>query len=89
MPWPPCPRLLQHRCLPPFWSGCRLLIAWEHAAENFVAAGVVVIGQEQQGNPLLTAVPLVLMQLGEVVFGGTGSGLYGMLIFAIHRPCPA
>jgi K+-transporting ATPase ATPase A chain len=28
-------------------------------------------------------VPLVLMQLGEVVFGGVGAGLYGMLIFAI------
>ncbi|MQR01546.1 potassium-transporting ATPase subunit KdpA [Glaciimonas soli] len=28
-------------------------------------------------------VPLALMQMGEVVFGGVGSGLYGMLIFAI------
>jgi K+-transporting ATPase ATPase A chain len=28
-------------------------------------------------------VPLVLMQLGEVVFGGVGTGLYSMLIFAI------
>ena len=28
-------------------------------------------------------VPLMLIQLGEVVFGGVGSGLYGMLIFAI------
>ncbi|GAA4325484.1 potassium-transporting ATPase subunit KdpA [Pigmentiphaga soli] len=27
--------------------------------------------------------PLLLMQLGEVVFGGVGSGLYGMLAFAI------
>jgi len=26
---------------------------------------------------------MVLIQLGEVVFGGVGSGLYGMLIFAI------
>ena len=26
---------------------------------------------------------MLLMQLGEVVFGGVGSGLYGMLIFAI------
>jgi K+-transporting ATPase ATPase A chain len=33
--------------------------------------------------PLGGAVPLVAMQLGEVVFGGVGSGLYGMLIFAI------
>lgn len=28
-------------------------------------------------------VPLFLMQLGEVVFGGVGSGLYGMVMFAI------
>lgn len=28
-------------------------------------------------------VPMWLMQLGEVVFGGVGSGLYGMLIFAV------
>ena len=27
--------------------------------------------------------PMWLMQLGEVVFGGVGSGLYGMLVFAI------
>lgn len=33
--------------------------------------------------PLGGMVPTVLMQLGEVVFGGVGSGLYGMLIFAI------
>ena len=34
-------------------------------------------------TPLGGAMPMVLMQLGEVVFGGVGSGLYGMLIFAI------
>jgi len=34
-------------------------------------------------TPLGGAVPLLLMQLGEVVFGGVGSGLYGMLIFAV------
>lgn len=27
--------------------------------------------------------PMLLMQLGEVVFGGVGSGLYGMLAFAL------
>ncbi len=26
---------------------------------------------------------MLLMQLGEVVFGGVGSGLYGMLVFAV------
>jgi potassium-transporting ATPase potassium-binding subunit len=29
------------------------------------------------------AVPMALMQLGEVVFGGVGSGLYGMLVFVL------
>jgi potassium-transporting ATPase potassium-binding subunit len=34
-------------------------------------------------TPIGGMVPTFLMQLGEVVFGGVGSGLYGMLIFAI------
>ncbi len=34
-------------------------------------------------TPIGGLVPLVMMQLGEVVFGGVGTGLYGMLIFAI------
>lgn len=33
--------------------------------------------------PLGGLVPLALIQFGEVVFGGVGSGLYGMLVFAI------
>ena len=33
--------------------------------------------------PLGGLVPLALMQFGEVVFGGVGSGLYGMLVFAV------
>jgi K+-transporting ATPase ATPase A chain len=34
-------------------------------------------------TPLGGLVPLVMMHLGEVVFGGVGSGLYGMLAFVI------
>ena len=34
-------------------------------------------------TPLGGMLPMWLMQLGEVVFGGVGSGLYGMLVFAI------
>jgi potassium-transporting ATPase potassium-binding subunit len=34
-------------------------------------------------TPLGGLFPLWLMQLGEVVFGGVGSGLYGMLVFAV------
>jgi len=33
--------------------------------------------------PIGGAVPMVNMQLGEVIFGGVGSGLYGILAFAI------
>ena len=42
-----------------------------------------VIAMHDSLTPIGGLVPLVLMQLGEVVFGGVGSGLYGMLIFAI------
>jgi K+-transporting ATPase ATPase A chain len=34
-------------------------------------------------TPLGGMVPMWLIQLGEVIFGGVGSGLYGMLVFAI------
>jgi len=34
-------------------------------------------------TPLGGLVPLVMMHFGEVVFGGVGSGLYGMLAFVI------
>jgi potassium-transporting ATPase potassium-binding subunit len=34
-------------------------------------------------TPMGGLYPLALMQLGEVIFGGVGSGLYGMLIMAI------
>jgi K+-transporting ATPase ATPase A chain len=34
-------------------------------------------------TPLGGMIPLINMQLGEVVFGGVGAGLYGMLIFAV------
>jgi K+-transporting ATPase ATPase A chain len=33
--------------------------------------------------PLGGMVPMVNMMLGEIIFGGVGSGLYGMLLFAI------
>jgi potassium-transporting ATPase potassium-binding subunit len=34
-------------------------------------------------TPLGGMFPLWLMQLGEIIFGGVGSGLYGMLVYAI------
>jgi len=34
-------------------------------------------------TPLGGLIPMLNMQLGEIIFGGVGSGLYGMLLFAI------
>ena len=53
------------------------------AAITTAASCGAVIAMHDSFTPLGGMVPLVLMQLGEVVFGGVGSGLYGMLIFAV------
>jgi len=42
-----------------------------------------VIAMHDSFTPLGGAVPMFLMQLGEIVPGGVGSGLYGILVFAI------
>ena len=42
-----------------------------------------VIAMHDSLTPVGGLVTLVMMQLGEVVFGGVGSGLYGMLVFAV------
>jgi potassium-transporting ATPase potassium-binding subunit len=34
-------------------------------------------------TPLGGMIPIIMMQLGEVIFGGVGSGLYGILLFVI------
>jgi potassium-transporting ATPase potassium-binding subunit len=33
--------------------------------------------------PLAGMIPMINIQLGEIIFGGVGSGLYGMLMFAV------
>jgi K+-transporting ATPase ATPase A chain len=53
------------------------------AAVTTAASCGAVIAMHDSFTPLGGLVPLVLMQLGEVVFGGVGTGLYGMLIFAV------
>ncbi|MGN8084212.1 potassium-transporting ATPase subunit KdpA [Variovorax sp. 22077] len=53
------------------------------AAITTAASCGAVNGMHDSLTPIGGMVPLVLMQLGEVVFGGVGSGLYGMLIFAM------
>ncbi len=52
-------------------------------ANTTAASNGSVNSMHDSYTPLGGLVPLVLMQLGEVVFGGVGCGLYGMLLYAI------
>jgi len=42
-----------------------------------------VNAQHDSFTPLGGLVPLLNIQLGEIIFGGVGSGLYGMLLFVV------
>jgi K+-transporting ATPase ATPase A chain len=53
------------------------------AASTTAASNGSVNAMHDSFTPLGGLVPMWLMQLGEVVFGGVGSGLYGMLMFVI------
>ncbi|HEY5240777.1 MAG TPA: potassium-transporting ATPase subunit KdpA [Polyangiaceae bacterium] len=51
-------------------------------ATTAVSCGAVD-GMHDSFTPLGGFVPLFLIQLGEVIFGGVGAGMYGMLMFAV------
>jgi K+-transporting ATPase ATPase A chain len=53
------------------------------AAATTAASNGSVNSMHASFTPLGGLAPMVLMQLGEVIFGGVGSGLYGMLAFVI------
>jgi K+-transporting ATPase ATPase A chain len=53
------------------------------AASTTAASNGSVDSMHDSFTPLGGLVPMLLMQFSEVVFGGVGSGLYGMLVFAI------
>lgn len=53
------------------------------AAFTTVASNGSVNAMHDSFTPLGGMITMLLMQLGEVIFGGTGCGLYGMLAFAI------
>lgn len=53
------------------------------AAATTAASNGSVNSMHDSFTPLGGLVPMWLMQLGEVVFGGVGSGLYGMLMFVL------
>jgi K+-transporting ATPase ATPase A chain len=53
------------------------------AAFTTAASNGSVNSMHDSFTPLGGLVPMWLIQLGEVVFGGVGSGLYGMVLFAL------
>ncbi len=53
------------------------------AAATTAASNGSVNSMHDSFTPLGGLVPLVLIQFGEVIYGGVGSGLYGMLVFVI------
>jgi K+-transporting ATPase ATPase A chain len=54
-----------------------------YAAATTGASCGAVNSMHDSFTPLGGFVPLFLIQLGEIVFGGVGSGLYGILVFAV------
>ncbi len=53
------------------------------AAFTTAASNGSVNSMHSSYTPLGGMIPMLLMQLGEVIFGGVGCGLYGMIAFAI------
>jgi potassium-transporting ATPase potassium-binding subunit len=53
------------------------------AAATTAASNGSVNSMHDSYTPVGGLIPMWLIQLGEVIFGGVGSGLYGMLVFAI------
>jgi len=53
------------------------------AAATTAASNGSVNAMHDSFTPLGGLVPLILIQFGEVIYGGVGSGLYGMLVFVI------
>jgi len=53
------------------------------AAVTTAASCGAVNAMHDSFTPIGGMIPMLLIQFGEVIFGGVGSGLYGMLIFAI------
>jgi K+-transporting ATPase ATPase A chain len=53
------------------------------AAATTAASNGSVNSMHDSYTPLGGLVPLFLMQFSEVIFGGVGSGLYGMLVFVL------
>ncbi|HVU04994.1 MAG TPA: potassium-transporting ATPase subunit KdpA [Polyangiaceae bacterium] len=53
------------------------------AAATTAASNGSVNSMHDSFTPLGGLIPMWLIQLGEIIFGGVGSGLYGMILFAV------
>lgn len=53
------------------------------AVSTTAASNGSVNAMHDSFSPLGGLVPMFMMQLGEIVYGGVGSGLYGMIVFAL------
>lgn len=53
------------------------------AVSTTAASNGSVNAMHDSFTPLGGLAPMWLMQLGEIIFGGVGSGLYGMIVFAL------
>jgi K+-transporting ATPase ATPase A chain len=63
----------------------RFGIAWSAiwAVVTTAASNGSVNAMHDSFTPLGGLVPMFMIQLGEIVFGGVGSGLYGLLVYAV------
>lgn len=60
-----------------------VLVSSLFAVVTTAASCGAVIAMHDSFTALGGMVPMWLMQIGEVVFGGVGSGLYGMMLFVL------
>jgi len=69
------------------WEGKESRFGVENSAlwaiSTTAASNGSVNSMHDSYTPLGGMMPMAMMQLSEVVFGGVGSGLYGMLIYAV------
>ena len=61
--------------------GVALSALW--AVATTAASNGSVNAMHDSFTPLGGMIPIIMMQLGEIVYGGVGSGLYGMLLMVI------
>ena len=54
-----------------------------YAVTTTAASNGAVNSMHDSFSPLGGLVPMWLIQLGEIIFGGVGAGMYGMLMFAV------